>query len=756
MVTKMLNVVTVIKKLNESVTGAVENTSLWITRNAFLASGQSRIINMPRSKIGFFKKSVQNICMLFKVFFAVLKNEDILFIYPAIPLYPATSYKKYCIATDYYRLIRAVKGKARIFTYVIDLPKEQEESFGYSRIKIDKDKLLDFEDMLFSMSDKIIAVSSGFKTLLSMRCKGYENKTEILPVMLKAQKREDKKGEKTKIFYSGELERKFEKNMIRKISESLTDNEEFVILGRCGEWINEEKLAHTRYLGYVDTNTHDEIAKGCDFAVICYPNTGYYKYVTPSKLGTYMRFSLPVLAIKNDTISQFFDDCKIGECVDEEEFIDIFKSWCRDSKFLNYKSAYDKYDFYGTNIQNFKNILKLWRLRGMDKNKKFFLDCLADFLNGRQTIPQNGIDWDMIYDFAVKHQMINIIEYQCRSFMDGDTFARFSKSAKSALFYRLKIENIASILKDTCENLGIEYAFLKGPTVAPFYAVPEFRSMGDVDLLVHSEDRPRMLSALLKKGFTNKSHHNEHEWVFWYSGAEVEIHDKLIYKEVFNNEKQDAFLNDMWGYVKDSKLDESFNFIYLLHHLKKHLTSSGAGFRQFFDIACVTKNCKELNWEWIFEKLKNLNMLDFANLCFTLCSRWFDTDMNGFAGGIDEDFYEEATEKILANGIFGFSDDNNQFNMSVNRVKAGKNRFFTYFSTVMRSLFPSYKSMSAMQHYAFLRNKPFLLPAAWIYRAFWGIKNGKRKRFTASIASVFVSKKKLDERVEEMKKWKLD
>ena len=392
----------------------------------------------------------------------------------------------------------------------------------------------------------------------------------------------------------------------------------------------------------------------------------------------------------------------------------------------------------------------------MDINKAFFLRCLGDFLKGRDTVLQDGIDWELVYNFAIKHQMINIITYQCGNFMDEIAAANFEKRSKYALFYRMQKENVIDILKNVCIELGVQYAFLKGPVVAPFYRVPEYRTMGDIDIAVPTEDRPKMLCALLERGFSNESKNDEHEWVFTYKGVEVELHDKLIYKEVFNNEKQDAFLNDMWGYVKDGKMDASFHFIYLLHHLKKHLTSKGAGFRQFFDIACVAENCSGLDWDWISDRLKKLDMIDFANLCFALCKRWFDADIKAECPDIDDEFYEDATDKIFESGIFGIFDADNRFNMSVNRVNASGNRFFSYIFAVWKNIFPGYRAMSAMEQYSFLRGKPILLPAAWIYRVFWGMKNGKSRRFENKINSAFVPKDKIDKRMDELEKWKLN
>lgn len=355
---KVLNIVTVTKSLDESVTGAVENVCLWMTRNTFAAYKDCRIVTMPERNGGACKKAMRNIRFMLKLFFRLLKNEDLLFIYPTLPLYPGTSDKKYRLAMAYYRILRAVKGKSGIFTYILDLPKEQEESFGLHRIKIDKEKLLKFEDRLFSMSDKVIAASSGFKELLVMRGCSYADNIAVVPVALKVDAKSQKKEDITRIFYSGELTRDFEKNMIKNTAKALTDAK-LVICGRCGEWITEEKLPNAEYMGYVDTKTHDDIAKSCDFAIICYPNNGYYKYVTPSKLCTYIGLELPILSIKTDTIYGLLKEYKVGECVEAEAFVACVSKWCTDKTFLEYKNSYKELDFYENNIEKLRRVLSL-------------------------------------------------------------------------------------------------------------------------------------------------------------------------------------------------------------------------------------------------------------------------------------------------------------------------------------------------------------------------------------------------------------
>ena len=57
-------------------------------------------------------------------------------------------------------------------------------------------------------------------------------------------------------------------------------------------------------------------------------------------------------------------------------------------------------------------------------------------------------------------------------------------------------------LRNSCDKLGIDYAFLKGLALATdLYALSYMRSVGDIDILVNVEDVPVLLRDLAQRGF---------------------------------------------------------------------------------------------------------------------------------------------------------------------------------------------------------------------------------------------------------------
>lgn len=293
---------------------------------------------------------LKNILILIQACVWLLRGDKVAFIYPTIPLYPATSNLKYYAATLLYKLLFAVNRRCsgKLFLIIIDLPKEQEESFNIKKIKISYDKFLEFENRFIIEASKIIFFSEGFKTLVERRNLKASLECAVCSIGYKPQlkMKKDKACQTTKIFYSGELTRSYEKNKLLEVCNSLSDNEELIVCGRNGEWLNELNKPNICYKGYVDSKKHDEIAEECDFGLIMYPDTGYYRYVTPSKLNVYISLNLPVLAITNLTLKKLFETYKVGKCVSEAEFLSTFRKWCDEKEYRDYQRIYEETDFH--------------------------------------------------------------------------------------------------------------------------------------------------------------------------------------------------------------------------------------------------------------------------------------------------------------------------------------------------------------------------------------------------------------------------
>ena len=81
-----------------------------------------------------------------------------------------------------------------------------------------------------------------------------------------------------------------------------------------------------------------------------------------------------------------------------------------------------------------------------------------------------------------------------------------------------------------------------------------------------------------------------------------------------------------------------------------------------------------------------------------------------------QDFIPSATDLILKNGIFGFDNEDNYSNEAVNAIRGKANRKGAMLKRTMQKLFPDHECLSKDQNYPYLRERPYLLPVAWVHR----------------------------------------
>ena len=77
-----------------------------------------------------------------------------------------------------------------------------------------------------------------------------------------------------------------------------------------------------------------------------------------------------------------------------------------------------------------------------------------------------------------------------------------------------------------CEN-EIDYMPLKGCVLKELYPSDELRSMGDIDILIRTEQYGRIRSLMLAEGFQEGAE-SDHEYHWSSSSAHIELHKRLI------------------------------------------------------------------------------------------------------------------------------------------------------------------------------------------------------------------------------------
>lgn len=412
------------------------------------------------------------------------------------------------------------------------------------------------------------------------------------------------------------------------------------------------------------------------------------------------------------------------------------------------------------------------------EEQKFLINTLADFLGERKSkidCDINDFNWNIICETARAQQLDGIIYYQCKdllSLINGKYNISSLKRAYGLALYQYF--NRSAVLKQIDEKFtsaNIPYIIFKGDEIADLYPVPSLRTMNDTDILVHSGDKERAYDILISLGFFCKSH-GSHEWVFHKTGEtpagmiEIELHHSLAYEEIHITENQKSLLNKVWDFSEQIsgsstrfRLDWNFHLAYLLFHLRKHFIDKGVGLRQFADTAMVAVKCS-IDTDVLNDYLQKLGIKDFSATCFSLCETWFGTEMPFKNANLGESFIDEATEKIVSDGVFGYADSSNNDNYIIyelgNSPSSSPNKLLSKIKIALSKLFPPYSEMRLIPYYSFLNGKPYLLPFFWIYRFFRSAFRGEAKKgVEKAVSPLKVSEEQIAARKELLRKWNI-
>lgn len=393
----------------------------------------------------------------------------------------------------------------------------------------------------------------------------------------------------------------------------------------------------------------------------------------------------------------------------------------------------------------------------MTTEEKFFLQIISDFLHNRVTEPPlSSLNWDRLSQLAKEQQLEGILFHQCQSFIPSSHYSYLSQGYSKTLFYYSNRVALLEELKHALNSENIPYFLVKGTVVAKFYPIPALRTMGDSDLVVHNKDKERVHTILLEQGFKCHSQYNR-EWKYFKNKMEIELHHNLLYGGVTTVTKHQMFINNCWKFVRSNELDWSFHLVFLILHLRKHMLNSGVGFRQFMDIAVVMQQTDLLNWDWIYATLNKLGLYKTATHCFALIAAWFQIDAPQKVS-LSQSQIDESAEKLFANGIFGFHDEENRTNFCFNSIRNSKYPLLKEVHLLLQLLFPNYETVRSYcdKRYSFVDGKIWLLPIVWIYRVYRGIRYRSNQQLKKVLKSRFISQDIIKKKVHTLENFGMD
>lgn len=235
--------------------------------------------------------------------------------------------------------------------------------------------------------------------------------------------------------------------------------------------------------------------------------------------------------------------------------------------------------------------------------------------------------------------------------MPEDLRMKWKKQILRQIFYYNTYLSIQKTLP-----ISLPYVILKGTAAGQYYPYPEYRRMGDIDIMTRCEDYQRACHQLLDNGYIevtskNDLERNRHR-EFIKNGFSVEVH--IFFASMNDPVKAEIFDRLITDHINDSHiLPHSINGLVLLEHINQHL-EEGLGLRQIIDwMMFVNKELPDEKWPEFKEMTEKTGLKKLAITVTRMCELEFGLKEHTWCRDADESLCRKLLSYILACGNFG-------------------------------------------------------------------------------------------------------
>ena len=341
------------------------------------------------------------------------------------------------------------------------------------------------------------------------------------------------------------------------------------------------------------------------------------------------------------------------------------------------------------------------------------IDILRSELTGTDEADLSGLsDQELaaIYNLAKKHNVFTM----AGSYMDAHNIHKTAilRDMSYAQQHVDAMDRVFAEITKALSEAGIHFLPLKGIVMRRLYPKPWMRLSGDIDILIHPEDRQRFIEALSKipgmqfQAFCGEDHFTSAD------GVTIDVSTVLHGPSAIDN--NGALMADIWDHASPSAeapalytLSDAMLYTHAVNHMARHLKTGGCGINHLMDLWVLNHRIpvdaekksarqaliKEKHLERIAEELEKISEKWFSNA---------ETPVD-----------TELEEYILSGAAHGTQ----KTRVSVNRKGLSKarymlSRFFVPYD-YLKILFPQ------------IEGKRWLTPFYEVYRWIYHAKNGR-------------------------------
>lgn len=211
--------------------------------------------------------------------------------------------------------------------------------------------------------------------------------------------------------------------------------------------------------------------------------------------------------------------------------------------------------------------------------------------------------------------------------------------------------------------LSVPYVILKGTSAAQYYQNPEYRALGDIDIMTSHEDYQNACEQLLNHGYRETTNEldmrvNRHR-EFEKNGFEVEVHSFYSLRDdIAETRTMDDLI--IGGLNESHVLPDMINGLTLIEHVNHHMIS-GLGLRQIIDWMMFVDKClPDEKWPE-FEKLATrTGHVKLAVITTRMCEMFLGLPEHAWCAQADPAVCKELMLHLLSCGNLGQKKDNDR------------------------------------------------------------------------------------------------
>lgn len=327
-----------------------------------------------------------------------------------------------------------------------------------------------------------------------------------------------------------------------------------------------------------------------------------------------------------------------------------------------------------------------------------------------ETVFPEGVN-DSVYNELNEHAIIALPASYISSLLISDELkSKWRKDILQQICYYTQYKYQQDRLPIT-----VPYVILKGSSAAQYYPHPEYRSMGDIDVMTRHEDYEKACNELLIDGYTENTSRTEKDFGrhrgFFKNGIEVEVHSFFALR---NEPAQAEYLDNLIieNINQSHVLPDLINGLVLLAHIDQHM-ESGLGLRHIIDWMMFVDKClPDEKWSEFQPMVRTIGLEKLAVVVTHMCEIYMDLKAHTWCDNVDSKLCDKLMDYVMSCGNFG-----------VKRLAEGPGATLLTYARTPRSVFRLLQERGIVNWEAAKKYK-VLRPLAWIYQVGRYIKNG--------------------------------